>query len=366
MSVLTALYPAGTVLLARYVLGERLSPVQRTGLGVAAFAAVLIAVVRQQRRPRRRRGGAARRPPGVRCRAMALPTPAADRTAIVTGASSGIGREIARLLARRGHGLTLVARRRERLQSLADELTGSSGIRVEVVTADLTDAGARTGVTTAVADAGLVPDVLVNAAGLSTVGPVHRNDPEAELAMIRTDVEAVAHLCSLVLPGMVERGGGAVLNVASTAAFQPMPGQAGYAASKAFVVSYSQALRGELRGTGVSVTALCPGPVETEFAEGGRLRPRRGRGRAPEVHVGLGRGRRGRGRRRPRPRSRRRDPRRRQPHRGDGRPPRPAVAARADARPPAPGAAELTTHTPHDSTTTEGVRCLLAAAVRSL
>lgn len=204
---------------------------------------------------------------------MALPTPAADRTAVVTGASSGIGREIARLLARRGHGLTLVARRRERLQSLADELTGSSGVRVEVVTADLTDTAARAGVTTAVADAGLVPDVLVNAAGLSTVGPVHRNDPEAELTMIRTDVEAVAHLCSLVLPGMVERGRGAVLNVASTAAFQPMPGQAGYAASKAFVVSYSQALRGELRGTGVTVTALCPGPVETEFAEAAGFDP---------------------------------------------------------------------------------------------
>ena len=85
--------------------------------------------------------------------------------------------------------------------------------------------------------------------------------------MIRTDVEAVAHLCSIHLPGMVSRGRGAVLNVASTAAFQPLPGQAGYAAAKAFVLSYSHGLRGELRGTGVTITALCPGPVETEFAE---------------------------------------------------------------------------------------------------
>jgi uncharacterized protein len=197
---------------------------------------------------------------------MSLPTPAADHTAVVTGASSGIGREIARQLAQRGHGLTLVARREERLRELAGELSAAHGVRVETGPADLTDQAAREGVLTTVADRGLTVDVLVNAAGLSTVGPVHRNDPADELAMIRTDVEAVAHLCSLVLPGMVERGAGAVLNVASTAAFQPMPGQAGYAACKAFVVAYSQAVRGELRGTGVTVTALCPGPVDTEFA----------------------------------------------------------------------------------------------------
>ena len=198
---------------------------------------------------------------------MVLPPPAPDRTAIVTGASSGIGREIARELARRGLGLTLVARREARLRELADELAGAYDVGVEVVAADLTDAAAREGVLAAVAGAGAVPTVLVNAAGLSTVGPVHRSDPAGELAMIRTDVEAVAHLCSLVLPGMVERGSGALLNVASTAAFQPMPGQAGYGASKAFVLSYSRALRAELRGTGVTVTVLCPGPVRTEFAE---------------------------------------------------------------------------------------------------
>ncbi len=99
------------------------------------------------------------------------------------------------------------------------------------------------------------------------MGPVYRSDPSKELAMVRTDVEAVVHLCSLFLPGMVERRSGAVLNVASTAAFQPLPGQAGYGASKAFVLSYSHALRGELRPTGVTVTVLCPGPVETGFSE---------------------------------------------------------------------------------------------------
>jgi short-subunit dehydrogenase len=194
-------------------------------------------------------------------------TPAADRTAVVTGASSGIGREIARRLAQRGHGLTLVARREERLRELADELATVHDLRVEVVAADLTDEAARRRIPVEVADRGLEASVLVNAAGLSTVGAVHRNDPEAELTMLRTNVEALAHLTSLFLPGMVERRRGGLLNVASTAAFQPLPGQAGYAASKAFVLSYSRAVREEVRHHGVTVTVLCPGPVRTEFAE---------------------------------------------------------------------------------------------------
>ncbi len=198
---------------------------------------------------------------------MPLPAPAADRTAVVTGASSGIGRELARNLARRGHGVTLVARREERLATLAGELGDAHGVRVEVVPADVAEPDARDGIARAVADRGLVAHVLVNAAGLSTIGAVHRGDPAAEVGMLRVDVEAVAHLCSLFLPGMVERGAGSVLNVASTAAFQPLPGQAGYSAAKAFVLAYSQATRAELKGTGVSVTVLCPGPVDTEFAE---------------------------------------------------------------------------------------------------
>lgn len=204
---------------------------------------------------------------------MPLPPPAPDRTCVVTGASSGIGREIARNLAQRGHGLTLVARREERLHTLAAELAAAHGVRTEVVPADLTDQAAREGIADRLAETGLVPQVLVNAAGLSTVGAVHANDPAAELTMLRTDVEAPAHLCSLFLPAMVERGVGAVLNVASTAAFQPLPGQAGYAAAKAFVVSYSQAVRAEVRGTGVTVTVLCPGPVQTEFAEAAGFDP---------------------------------------------------------------------------------------------
>lgn len=198
---------------------------------------------------------------------MALPTPDPTATGIVTGASSGIGAELARELARRGHGVTLVARREPRLRDLAAELGEAHGIRAEVVAADLTDTAAREGIASELEARGLHATVLVNNAGLSTTGPVHQSDPTAELTMIRTDVEAVAHLCSLFLPGMVERGAGAVLNVASTAAFQPLPGQAAYAASKAFVLSYGHAVRAELRGTGVTLTTLCPGPVETEFAE---------------------------------------------------------------------------------------------------
>jgi len=162
---------------------------------------------------------------------MGLPVPGDDRTAVVTGGSSGIGEEIARELARRGHGVTLVARRAEKLAALAAEL-GDLGVRAEVVAADLSDRRARATLLERVTAPGLVPAVLVNNAGLSTFGPVAASDPEAELNMIEVDVTAVADLCSRFLPGMVDRGCGAILNVASTAAFQPLPGQAGYAASR--------------------------------------------------------------------------------------------------------------------------------------
>ncbi|WP_139981447.1 SDR family NAD(P)-dependent oxidoreductase [Nocardioides litoris] len=195
---------------------------------------------------------------------MGLPTPAPDRTALVTGASSGIGAEVARVLARRGHGVTLVARSVDKLDELAVELRGL-GVRAEVLPADLTDRAARAALPGRVAELGLGVEVLVNNAGLSTLGPVAASDPEAEMAMVELDVVAVVDLCSRFVPGMVDRGRGAVLNVASTAAFQPLPGQAGYAAGKVFVLSYTQSLAGELRGSGVTATALCPGPVETGF-----------------------------------------------------------------------------------------------------
>jgi uncharacterized protein len=198
---------------------------------------------------------------------MALPPPHPSRTCLVTGASSGIGAELARALARRQYGLTLVARREDRLRALADELVTDSDIRVEVVAADLAETDQRTELAETIEQRGLTVDVLVNNAGVSTFGPVAGARRAAELTMVRTNVESVVDLCTLFVPGMAERRCGAVLNVASTAAFQPLPGQAAYGAAKAFVLSFSQAVRAELRGTGVSLTALCPGPVKTEFAE---------------------------------------------------------------------------------------------------
>lgn len=195
---------------------------------------------------------------------MALPAPAPDRAALVTGASSGIGTDIARELARRGHNLILVARSEDKLRYLAAELA-AAGVRAEVLPADLVDPVARAELADRVTDLDLTVEVLVNNAGFSTLGPVAKADPVAEVRMLDLDVVAVADLTTRFLPAMVERRRGAVLNVASTAAFQPLPGQAGYAAAKAFVLSYSQALRGELRGKGVTVTALCPGPVKTGF-----------------------------------------------------------------------------------------------------
>lgn len=197
---------------------------------------------------------------------MALPPAVPDGTAVVTGASSGIGAAIARELAERGYGVTLVARRAERLESLAEELR-RRGVRAEALAADLADRSVRAELLGNVEGLGLEPHILVNNAGLSTLGAVARSDPEAELHMLEVNIMAVADLCSRFVPGMVERGRGAVLNVASTAAFQPLPGQSGYAASKAFVLSYTRGLDAELHGSGVMAAALCPGPVETEFEE---------------------------------------------------------------------------------------------------
>jgi hypothetical protein len=194
---------------------------------------------------------------------MALPPPGNDRAAIITGASSGIGIEFAQILSRRGYQVVLVARSADRLQ----ELAGRLGPQAHPLPADLSDRTARATLPDRIAALGLVPDILINNAGLSTLGIVAKSVPEQELNLVEVDVAAVVDLCSRLLPGMVERRRGALLNVASVAGFGPLPGQAAYGAAKAFVVSYTHSLRGELRGTGVSATALCPGPVDTGFGE---------------------------------------------------------------------------------------------------
>lgn len=198
---------------------------------------------------------------------MTLPAPSTGGTALVTGASAGIGAAIARELAARGHALTLVARREERLRSLAAELNGEHGVEAQVIACDLSDAGERDRLQTETARRGRWVEILVNNAGFGSRGDFVSNDTGRMLGMVRTNVEAVVDLSGRFLPGMVERGRGAVINMASTSAFQPLPGTAVYAASKAFVLSFSEAVRTELRGSGVTVTAVCPGPIRTEFTE---------------------------------------------------------------------------------------------------
>jgi short-subunit dehydrogenase len=197
---------------------------------------------------------------------MALPQPAATSTCLVTGASSGIGAEIARELARRGHGVTLSARREDRLQALADDLQ-DSGVRVEVVACDVTDPGSRSNLIATLAGAGLDVEVLVNNAGYGSGGRFQDLDGASEVRMVQTNCEAIIAFCAEYVPGMIERGRGAILNVGSTAGYQPLPRQATYAASKAFVNSFTDALHEDLNGTGVTATSLRPGPVATEFGE---------------------------------------------------------------------------------------------------
>ena len=194
-----------------------------------------------------------------------LPDPAPEAAALVTGASAGIGAALAHELARRGHNVILVARRRERLEELAQHLRSEHGVRAEVLPCDLADAGARDALPAQVEQLGLRVDVLVNNAGFGTSGPYYKSDQDQELQQVRLLVEAGAHLVREFVPGMVDRGSGAILNVASTAGFQPIPRMAGYGAAKAWSRSFTGALHEELRHKGIAVTALSPGPVKTEF-----------------------------------------------------------------------------------------------------
>jgi len=184
-------------------------------------------------------------------------------TALVTGASAGIGLELARILAREGHDLVLVARREAALKELAGELKDRYGADSTVIAADLADADAGERIVQALGDTTV--DVLVNNAGFGGVGPFVQRDHDSDLRMVAVNVVALTDLTKRLLPGMVARGRGRVLNVASTAAFQPGPFMAVYYATKAYVLSLSQALAEETRGTGVTVTCLCPGVTDTEF-----------------------------------------------------------------------------------------------------
>lgn len=210
---------------------------------------------------------------------MALPTPGDGRAAVVTGASSGIGAAIATELARRGHQVVLVARRAELLEQLADSL----GTRAHPLPTDLSVRQERAGLPARVAALGLHTDILVNNAGLATLGPVSKAVAEQELTLVEVDVAAVVDLCCRFVPLMVRRRRGAVLNVASVGAFGPVPGQAAYGAAKAFVLSYTDALRAELHGTGVTASTVCPGPVYTGFGEAAGITTEQAQAKLPKV-----------------------------------------------------------------------------------
>jgi short-subunit dehydrogenase len=194
-----------------------------------------------------------------------LPAPDPAATCLVTGASSGIGAAIARELAARGHGVTLLARHEDRLRQLAQDLVGTRGVRAEVLRCDLADPDDRADLPARLEALDLRVDVLVNNAGLGTSGRFAELAAAGEVAQVKVMCEAVVDLCSAFTPAMASRRSGAVLIVSSMSALQPMPNMTTYAATKAFSLSFGEALHAELRSAGVAVTTLCPGPVATEF-----------------------------------------------------------------------------------------------------
>ncbi len=188
-------------------------------------------------------------------------------TVLITGASSGIGREMARLFAQQGHNLVLLARSRQPMETLAQALRTQYAVSAHVMEFDLSDPSAASNIMAALEVQNLHIDVLVNNAGFGLLGPHAVLDAQRQFDMVQVNISALVQLTRLLLPGMLARHTGGVLNVASTAAFQAGPNMAVYYATKAFVLSYTEALHEELRGTGLHVSCLCPGPTHTGFVE---------------------------------------------------------------------------------------------------
>jgi uncharacterized protein len=184
---------------------------------------------------------------------------------LITGASAGIGAELAREFAKHGHSLVLVARSKDKLTALAGELNAAHDTDALVIVEDLSRKGCAQAIVDELADRGIEVDILVNNAGVLDVGPFADTDTDVYDNMVALNVAALTSLTSLLLPAMVGRKFGRILNVASLAAFQPLPSMAVYAATKAYVLSLTEALSEELRGTGVKVTALCPGLTDTSM-----------------------------------------------------------------------------------------------------
>lgn len=196
-----------------------------------------------------------------------MKTPSKFGTALITGGSAGIGCELAHQFAAHGHHLVLVARRQDRLEAIAGRIEGKYGVKVATLADDLTDADCPQRLFDSLNADGITIDYLVNNAGFGLGGEFSETSLERELDMIQVNVTALVHLTKLFMQPMLHRKMGRIMNVASTAAFQPGPLMSVYFATKAFVQSFSQAIDEELRNTGVTVTCLCPGPVATEFAE---------------------------------------------------------------------------------------------------
>jgi short-subunit dehydrogenase len=189
------------------------------------------------------------------------------KTALVTGASSGLGLELARLFAHDGHDLVVVARRRDHLEALATRLAAEHGVAARIISEDLADPIAPRRIFEELQDRRVEVEFLVNSAGFGTNGPFAAADLGRQLAMVQVNATSLMHLTHLFLPGMLARRSGRILNLGSTAGFQPGPGMAVYYATKAFVNSFTEALVHELRGTGVTATLSAPGAVATEFGK---------------------------------------------------------------------------------------------------
>jgi uncharacterized protein len=187
------------------------------------------------------------------------------QTVLITGGSGGIGYELAQLFAGNGYSLVLVARNRDKLEEIKNDFEKRFGIFVKVINKDLSKPSAAKEIFDTLQKESHVIDILVNNAGYGSYGTFAETDLEFQLEMIQLNVVSLVHLTRLLLEPMIQRRSGKILNVASTAAFQPGPFMAVYFASKAFVLSFSEALSNELKGTGVSVTALCPGVTRTDF-----------------------------------------------------------------------------------------------------
>jgi|GEM_PF-195452 len=187
------------------------------------------------------------------------------KTALITGASTGIGATFAEVLAKRGYALILVARSRDKLDALAARLSAETGCKAVVIATDLVLPNSGAALAQKVASLQLNVDLLVNNAGFGSAGAFARQSPERDAQMIALNCATVVDLAHAFLPAMLERGSGGILNVASVGAFQPLPYMTIYGATKAFVLSFTEGLWAEMRGTGVKVSALCPGPVDTPF-----------------------------------------------------------------------------------------------------